>query len=145
MNMRYYETLYLIKPNLSEEEYKAIVDKFNSLIEKNKGVLIKVDEWGIRTLAYEIKKFDKGYYVLLQYCGHPAIIQELKRDLSLDERILKYQTIKLSDNADPAELKEMAEKGSAESGGDSALSAGSESDKEGETIINRDQEGEDGE
>ena len=66
--------------------------------------MIKLDEWGKKTLAYEIKKFDKGYYVLLQFCGEPSILTELKRGFKMDERILKYQIIKLSDDADPEAL-----------------------------------------
>jgi small subunit ribosomal protein S6 len=104
--MRYYETLYLINPTLADEDYKGVVDKYNDILEKNKGVLTKLDEWGKRSLAYQVKKFDKGYYVLLQYCGDPLVTRELHRELKLDERILKYQTIKLSDRADPDKLKD---------------------------------------
>ncbi len=103
--MRYYETLYIINPNLPEDGYREVVTKFTDLVEKNKGVVTKVDEWGIKTLAYAVKKFKRGSYVLLQYCGEPGITAELKRELSLDDRLLKYQTIKLSDNADPEALK----------------------------------------
>ena len=103
--MRYYETLYIINPSLAEEDYRAVVAKFTDAVEKNKGVVTKVDEWGKKTLAYDIKKFDKGYYVLLQYCGESGLTAEVKREMSLDDKILKYQTIKLSDNADPEELK----------------------------------------
>ena len=109
--MRYYETLYLINPELAEEDCRGIIDKFNSLIEKNKGVVVKVDEWGKKTLAYQIKKFDKGYYMLLQYCGEPGLLTELHRNFNLDDKILKYQTIKLSDNADPEALKPKTEAG----------------------------------
>ena len=98
--MRYYETLYIINPNLAEEDYRAIVAKFTDAVGKNKGVVTKVDEWGKKTLAYDIKKFDKGFYVLLQYCGESGLTAEIKREMSLDDRILKYQTVKLSDNAD---------------------------------------------
>ena len=93
---------------------RDVVSKFNNLVKKNKGVVIKVDEWGKKTLAYEVKKFGKGYYVLLQYCGGPGITAELKRDLSIDERVLKYQTIKLSDDADPEALEAKAEEGTIE-------------------------------
>ena len=103
--MRYYETLYIINPNLAEEDYRAVVAKFTDAVEKNKGVVTKVDEWGKKTLAYDIKKFDKGFYVLLQYCGEAGLTAELKRELGLDDRVLKYQTIKLSDDADPEKLK----------------------------------------
>jgi small subunit ribosomal protein S6 len=108
--MRYYETLYIINPNLSDEENSKVIAKFNDLVEKNKGMVIRVDEWGKRTLAYEIKKFNKGCYVLLNYCGEGSIIAELERGMKLDERILQYQTVKLSDSVDPEELKAEAEK-----------------------------------
>ena len=107
--MRYYETLYLINPNLADEDYREVVIKFNDFVEKNKGVVIRVEEWGKKTLAYNVKKFDKGYYVLLQYCGEPVLIEKLQRDLKLDDRVLKYQTVKLSDNEDPEALKARAE------------------------------------
>jgi small subunit ribosomal protein S6 len=107
--MRYYETLYLINPNIADEDYREVVNKFNSFVEKNKGVVIRVDEWGKKTLAYNVKKFDKGYYVLLKYCGEPVLIKKLQRDLKLDDRVIKYQTIKLSDNEDPEALKARAE------------------------------------
>ena len=113
--MRYYETLYIINPNLAEEDYRAVVAKFTDAVEKNKGVVTKVDEWGKKTLAYDIKKFDKGFYVLLQYCGESGLTAELKRELSLDDRILKYQTIKLSDNADLEKLKPKPSPSEAES------------------------------
>ncbi|MCP4576978.1 MAG: 30S ribosomal protein S6 [Deltaproteobacteria bacterium] len=102
--MRYYETLYIINPNLAEEDYRAVVAKFTDVVGKNKGVVTKVDEWGKKTLAYDIKKFDKGFYVLLQFCGEADLTAEVKREMSLDDRILKYQTIKLSDNADLEKL-----------------------------------------
>ncbi len=107
--MRHYETLYLVDPNLADEDLKDVVDKFNKVIEKNSGIVTKVDEWGKRQLAYKVKKFEKGYYVLLQYCGGPQISTELQRLLKLDDRILKYQTIKLNDDVDPTTLKQEAQ------------------------------------
>ncbi|SPD75946.1 30S ribosomal protein S6 [uncultured Desulfobacterium sp.] len=106
--MNYYETLYLINPNLPDEEYRDIVAKFKDIVEKNNGVIINIEEWGKKTLAYVVKKFDKGFYVLLQYCGKGSIISEIERNMQLDERVLKFQTIKLADNADPEEIKAKA-------------------------------------
>ncbi len=123
--MRYYETLYIINPNLAEEDYQNVVAKFTNVVEKNGGVVTKVDEWGKKTLAYDIKKFDKGFYVLLQYCGEAGLTAELKREMSLDDRVLKYQTIKLSDNADPEKLK--PEPGPEESEPTEAVEAGADS------------------
>ncbi|MFH1243626.1 MAG: 30S ribosomal protein S6 [Pseudomonadota bacterium] len=107
--MRYYETLYIINPDLADEDYREVVAKFAGIVEKNNGVVTRVHEWGKKALAYDVKKHDKGYYVLLRYCGDSGITDELKRDLKLDDRILKYQTIKLSDHADPEAIKAKAE------------------------------------
>ncbi|HDZ90778.1 MAG: 30S ribosomal protein S6 [Deltaproteobacteria bacterium] len=112
--MRYYETLYIIKPDLPEEDYRGAVSKFADFIEKNKGVVTKVDEWGSRTLAYEVKKFNRGSYVLMQYCGKPGITAELKREMTLDDRVIRFQTIKLSDDADPEALKARGNEGEEE-------------------------------
>ncbi|MDQ1333538.1 MAG: small subunit ribosomal protein [Thermodesulfobacteriota bacterium] len=107
--MRYYETLYIINPDLADDAYQEVVAKMNALVQKEKGVVTRVEEWGKRTLAYEVKKFDKGSYVLLQYCGESGIVEELKREMTLDDRVIKYQTIKLSDHADPEALKAAGE------------------------------------
>jgi len=102
--MRHYETIYIVDPNLSDEEYGEVTKKFNNMIEKQKGVIIKTDEWGSQKLAYRVKKFEKGSYVLVDYCGNPGLTVELERDLKLDSRIIKYQTVNLADNVDPEEL-----------------------------------------
>lgn len=104
--MRQYETIYILKPALPDEAYEEVVGKFNAIIEKNQGVMIKTDKWGERSLAYELNKFRKGFYVLLEYCGDAALTKELERVFGLDDKVLKYQTVKLSDRADPEALKE---------------------------------------
>ncbi len=103
--MHYYETLYLLNPNLMEDEYKGLVSKYTAALEKNGSVLIDVAEWGKRSLAYEVKKFRAGYYVLLQYCGDAGSTEELQREMRLDERVLKFQTVKLKSNVDPEQIK----------------------------------------
>ncbi len=107
--MRQYETLYIVNPELDEENYRAVVDKFRELIEKENGVVVKLEEWGKQRLAYPVKKFDQGAYVLINYCGGSNITAELERDLKLDDRVLKYQTVKLADDADPQALLQKEE------------------------------------
>jgi small subunit ribosomal protein S6 len=102
--MRRYETIYIANPNLDDEAVKDVVTKFSDLIRKQKGSVVKIDEWGKRKLAYEVKRFDKGYYVLLDFCGFPEMVTELERNLKLDDRILKYSTVKSDEDVDPAEL-----------------------------------------
>lgn len=107
--MKFYETLYIVNPDLSTEAYQQVLGKFNGLVETNRGVIIKVDEWGSRPLAYPVRKFEKGVFVLLQYCGGPGITNALERDFRLDDRVIKYQTVKISDHADAEALKRQAE------------------------------------
>jgi small subunit ribosomal protein S6 len=102
--MKHYETIFIANPNLGDEDYGDILTKFRDSIEKLKGVIIRTEEWGKQKLAYQLKKFDNGFYVLIEYCGEPGMTAELERNLNLDERILKYQTVKLADKADPEAL-----------------------------------------
>ena len=69
--MKHYETIFIINPNLGDEEYGEVLSKFRDLIDKSKGVIVKVDEWGKQKLAYRLKKFDSAVYVLVDYCGDP--------------------------------------------------------------------------
>lgn len=102
--MRHYETIYILNPNLSDEESQEVLEKFSSLIDKQKGVVIKTQDWGKQRMAYGIKKFVYGYYVLVDFCSDPGVVTELERILKLDDRVLKYQTVKLADKVDPEEL-----------------------------------------
>jgi small subunit ribosomal protein S6 len=102
--MRHYEIIYIVNPNLSDEDCHEIIKKYNDIIESQKGIIIKMQEWGKQRMAYTIKKFYNGYYVLIDFCADPGVSAELERNLKLDDRILKFQTVKLADKADPQEL-----------------------------------------
>ena len=102
--MNHYETIYIVNPTLDDDSLKEAIDKFSDLIKKLKGAIVKVNEWGKRKLAYEVKRFDKGYYVVLDFCALPKMLTELERNLKLDDRILKYITVKIDENVDPKDL-----------------------------------------
>ncbi len=99
--MRLYETLYLLRPDLSQEEYGLATKKFRDLIGRYKGQVIREDEWGKRELAYPVQKFREGYYILLTYAAPPGTTFEIERQMKLDELVLKYNTIKLKDRYSP--------------------------------------------
>ncbi|MEJ2689097.1 MAG: 30S ribosomal protein S6 [Deltaproteobacteria bacterium] len=112
--MRRYETISIIRPNLSEEEVKAIIDRFNGNVEKDGGTIISLDQWGLKKLAYPIKKETQGYYVYTQYAGTPTSVAENERLYRIDDKILKYLTVKLDDTCDPEAAKaEIASKATA--------------------------------
>jgi len=102
--MRHYEMIYIVNPNLDAEALSEVVTKFSDLTKRLKGYIIKVNEWGKRRLAYEVKRFDKGYYIVLDFCGLPETVKELERNLTLDDRVLKYLTVKLDEDVDPEDL-----------------------------------------
>ena len=102
--MNHYETIYIVNPTLDDEALKEAIDKFSDLIKKLKGSVVKVNEWGKRKLAYELKRFDRGHYVVLDFCALPKIVTELERNLKLDDRILKYITVKIDENVNPKDL-----------------------------------------
>ena len=103
--MRRYETVFIVTPDSSEEELQAVADKFRGVITAMNGKVAAYDEQGKKSLAYNIKKQSKGYYVLMDYLGHADVVAELERNMRLDDRILKYLTVKLADQVDPATVE----------------------------------------
>ena len=83
-----YELMYIINPNLSEEETAAVVEKFKALVEQN-GTLEEMEEMGKRKLAYEINYIAEGYYVLVKFTSGPDFPAELDRVLGITDGILR--------------------------------------------------------
>ena len=83
-----YELMYIINPNLSEEETAAVVEKFKALVEQN-GTLEEMEEMGKRKLAYEINYIPEGYYVLVKFTSGPDFPAELDRVLGITDGILR--------------------------------------------------------
>ena len=92
--MRKYETLYVLRPNFEEEQYKNFVEKYNAIIQANGGEVIKVDLWGKRRLAYEIEKIREGYYVLVEFQGEAGLPAELERNFRINDEIMRYIVVK---------------------------------------------------
>lgn len=83
-----YEVLYIINANLSEDDTKAVVEKFKAMVEEN-GTLIGIDEWGKRRLAYPINDMPEGYYVLMNMETNPDFPAELDRVFKITESVLR--------------------------------------------------------
>jgi len=95
--MRRYETIAILKPSLGEAENQAIIDRTVGTIEEFGGSIVKIDKWGLRKTAYPIDKETQGYYVYLQYAGLPAGVLEMERVFRIDEKVMKFLTVKLQD------------------------------------------------
>ena len=98
--MRNYESMYILHPELSEEEVKQHVEKFTNVIVDQGGVITKTDLWGKRRLAYEVKKLKEGYYVLVLFQGESAVSKELERIFKITETVVRYLLVRLDDSDD---------------------------------------------
>jgi len=104
--MRRYETIVIVDPDVPEDERNSLCDKIKDIILQQNGSLIEVEEWGVKRLAYEIRKKIRGYYLRLDYCGTGVVVDELERYFRINDRFLKFMTIMMADNADVEKIKE---------------------------------------
>lgn len=97
-----YETLYVIDPQLSEEDTKAMVEKFTALINAN-GSVETINEWGRRRLAYPINDLNEGYYVLVDFKSEGTFPAELERIFGITEGIMRSMIIRHDEKKKPVE------------------------------------------
>lgn len=97
--MRMYETIIIAKPDLGDEETKALTAKVQEVISSMKGDFKRLEDWGARKLAYPINKFNRGRYYFLRFDGDAPLIAELERRLRLDDKVLRYQSVKIEKEA----------------------------------------------
>lgn len=102
---REYETIYVLKPDAGKATSESIGARVLDVISKQHGALTRVENWGYRKLAYPVRKHARGVYVYLKYVGDGALVSELERNLRLQDAVLKFQTVKISDAAALASAK----------------------------------------
>lgn len=100
-----YETLFVIKPDLTEEATAAVVNKFTTLIADNGGTVENVNVWGKRRLAYPIEKHVEGYYVLVNFKSEATLPLELNRVFGITDEILRNIVVRSEGYVAPAEEK----------------------------------------
>ena len=93
--MRMYETIYIVQPDLGEDELKALSAKVQDIVATMNGDFKRLEDWGVRKLAYPINKNPRGRYFYLRFDGDSALIAELERRLRLDDKVIRYQSVKL--------------------------------------------------
>jgi small subunit ribosomal protein S6 len=101
--MRAYELMVIIDPDVEERTVEPTLEKFLNVVRNGEGTVDKVDIWGRRRLAYEIKKKSEGIYAVVNFTATPAIAAELDRQLGLNETIMRTKIIR------PEEQKVSAE------------------------------------
>lgn len=94
--MRTYETVFILDPDLTEDDTEKAIKRVETVIDGQKGKVVLMDRWGKRKLAYRVKKKLKGNYVRVVYYGDPKIVAILERNLRIMEEALKFLTINLA-------------------------------------------------
>ncbi len=100
--MTCYETLFVVKPTLTEEEIASQIAKVKDVLAKEGAELVGTNDMGMRKLAYQVEKHNRGYYTVLFYKAKGATIQELERNLKINEDIIKFLTVKYTKNKEIA-------------------------------------------
>jgi small subunit ribosomal protein S6 len=93
--MRTYESIFIVHPEVVGDDQTAIIDKYKTILSDQGAEVLKVENWGVRTLAYQVKKQSKGCYVLMIFDAEPTVIAEFERRMRIDEMVIKFQTVVL--------------------------------------------------
>ena len=95
--MRKYEAVIVLDPNPEKEDREKVIEKIKKVITKNKGDIIKVDDWGKIKLAYLINHHTHGYYYVINYASMPEVSGELDKAIRLSDEIIRHIIIKEED------------------------------------------------
>jgi len=105
--MTCYETLFVVKPTLTEEEIAASITKVKDILAKEGAELVGTNDMGMRKLAYPVQKNDRGYYTVLFYKAEGTIINELERNLKISEDVIKFLSVKYSNTKEMTQFDKL--------------------------------------
>ena len=102
--MRNYESLYIIHPEVVGDELTAMVEKFQEVLVAQNAEIHKLDNWGVRKLAYPIRKLERGCYIQTLFRAEAPVIAEFERRMRLDEKVLRFLTVRHEGEFAPVEV-----------------------------------------
>ena len=98
--MSLYEVVYIARQDITATQVEALTEQFQNVITEGGGTVVRTESWGLRTIAYKIKKNRKGHYVMLHLDAPAAAIHEMERQMRINEDLLRYLTLRV-DAHDP--------------------------------------------
>jgi small subunit ribosomal protein S6 len=101
-HQREYETIVILDPRVSHDLAERVVLRFQEVLTRFEGRLIRVEYWGKRKLSYRIRRSDWGFYYCLHYCGSGGLVAELERNFRMLDAVMRFQSILIKDDIDPA-------------------------------------------
>ena len=93
--MNQYETVFILTPVLSDEQMKETVAKFKNLLTDKSAEILSEETWGLKKMAYAIQKKSTGFYCLLEFKAEPSVVKVLETAYRRDEKVIRFQTVKL--------------------------------------------------
>ncbi len=104
LKFKEYETIYVLRSDVDADTAEKVQARVAEVVGRDNGKLVKVEAWGRRKLAYPVAKQKRGVYVYVKYVGRGGLVQELERNLKLQDTVLKFQTIQTNEEVDVAAL-----------------------------------------
>ena len=98
---REFETIFILRPDTNQDGIQLVNTRVKHVIDQMGGKLLKLDNWGKRKLAYEVKKQLKGIYLYWQYLGTSGVVEEIERNLRMLDSVIRYYTVKINEDVDP--------------------------------------------
>lgn len=95
--MAFYETTMIVRPDLTNQQAEQIGAKYAEVIKERKGSVIKTENWGLRTLAYRVKKHRKGHYIMLGYDSNGDTVEELERQLRIADDVIRFMSVRVEE------------------------------------------------
>ena len=92
--MAFYENTIIARQDLAEKDIKAIKEKYNDLITNSSGKVVKIEEWGLLSLANKIKNYKKGFYIHYKFEGSSKTLNEIKKKIKIDGSIIRHLIVK---------------------------------------------------
>ena len=92
--MAFYENTIVAKQDLAEKEIKNIKDKYSDIINKSSGKVLKIEEWGLLSLANKLKNYKKGFYIHYKFEGNSITLNEVEKKIKIDGSIIRHLTVK---------------------------------------------------
>ena len=92
--MAFYENTIIAKQDLAEKDINTIREKYNEIINKSSGKVLKIEDWGLLNLANKIKNYKKGFYIHYKFEGNGDTIKEIEKKMKIDGKIIRHLTVK---------------------------------------------------
>ena len=105
---RVYEELFIVRPDATDEEIDPLVEQLTTTIASKGGNVDKSEKWGVRKLAYRVKKYNEGNYVLLHFTAEPDAVKEIERRLRVSDLVLKFITVRVDEKMKKVEKRRKA-------------------------------------